>query len=60
MRLKYDFMNIFMHHLSLYFVIESLRPLRGYQKLNSMANTDIRGQIRILEGKYGLSANTQH
>ena len=34
MWLKYDFMNIFMHQLSLYFDIESLRPLHRYRKLN--------------------------
>jgi hypothetical protein len=29
--LKYDFMHIVMHHLSLYFDIYSLRPLRRYR-----------------------------
>jgi hypothetical protein len=45
----------YMHHLSLYFDIFSLRQLRRYQKLNFedqygylRANTDIWGQIRYL------------
>jgi hypothetical protein len=50
--LKYDFM----HHLSLYFDIFSLRPLCRYRKLNSGTNTDIQGPIRI----FALRANNQH
>jgi hypothetical protein len=47
--LKYDFMHIFMHHLSLYFETTAQIPevelggKYGYMR----ANTDIWGQIRI-------------
>ena len=53
--LKYDFMHIFMHHLSLYFEITTQIPevefggKYGYMR----AKTDIWGQMRIFEGKYG-------
>ena len=53
--LKYDFMHIFMHHLSLYFETTAQIPevefggKYGYMR----ANTDIWGQIRIIEGQYG-------
>ena len=56
--LKYEFMLIFVHHLSLYFDVKSLRPLRSYREWNTGANTDIWGQIRIFEGKYGYLHRT--
>ena len=51
-----------MHHLSLYFDIFSLRPLRRYCKLISGANTDIRGQIRIfaLTSSYYWTCKDEH
>ena len=61
--LKYDFMHIFMHHISLYFNIYSLRPLRRYRKLNTGENTDIWGQILIFWGHiriFAFRTSNQH
>jgi hypothetical protein len=49
--LKYDFMHIFMHHLSLYF------DSKVYNLWDHCADTGswIRGQIRTYDGKYGYA-----
>ena len=53
--LKYDFMHIFMHHLSLYFeTTAQIQEVEFGGKYRYMrAHTDIWGQIRIFEGQYG-------
>jgi hypothetical protein len=50
--LKYDFMHIFMHNLSLYFetTVQMPEVELGGKYRYMRANTDIWGQIRIFEG----------